>query len=88
MSDICDKIKNFIESDLEFWSKFKNEEEEENFKTSRKIPNLSIGVILFRRNLQNKNIECLLVKKRYTYAYAEFVNGNFSMDKKTIAKPT
>jgi 8-oxo-dGTP pyrophosphatase MutT (NUDIX family) len=37
----------------------------------------SIGIILIKQGLLNSPPEVLLVHKRYTYAYNEFVNGNY-----------
>ena len=38
----------------------------------------SIGVILCRKNVLTQRPEVLLVHKRYTYAFAEFVHGRYS----------
>ena len=38
----------------------------------------SIGVILCRKNVITQRPEVLLVHKRYTYAFAEFVHGRYS----------
>ena len=37
----------------------------------------SIGVLLCRRNAATGRLEVLLVRKRYTYAFAEFVHGRY-----------
>src|SRR3989344_1275994 len=39
---------------------------------------VSIGVILCRNNAITKKPEVLLVHKRYTYAYAEFIHGRYA----------
>src|SRR5689334_7953221 len=39
----------------------------------------SVGVILCRRATPPGGIEILMIRKRYTYAFAEFVNGKYSI---------
>lgn len=38
----------------------------------------SYGMMLFRRNPSNSQIELLLIQKRCTYAYADFINGKYN----------
>ena len=37
----------------------------------------SVGIILCRKNENTRRPEVLLVHKRYTYAFAEFVHGRY-----------
>ena len=46
---------------------------------ARRLPSkTSVGVILCRKNAETRRPEALLVHKRYTYAFAEFVHGRYS----------
>jgi len=38
---------------------------------------MSVGIILCRKNQKTGRLEVLLVKKRFTYAYAEFIHGRY-----------
>jgi len=47
---------------------------------------ISIGIVLLRpRNFFGfSSFDCLLIQRRYTYAFSDFVNGNFSTDQKKL----
>lgn len=47
---------------------------------------ISVGVILCRQNADTNRIEALLVHKRYTYAFAEFVLGKYAIGVGSIHK--
>jgi 8-oxo-dGTP pyrophosphatase MutT (NUDIX family) len=43
----------------------------------RRPTKMSVGIILCRKNQKTGRLEVLLVKKRFTYAYAEFIHGRY-----------
>lgn len=52
----------------------------------RKFPTkISIGIILCRINPISKNPEVLLVHKRYTYAYSDFIQGHYPSNPQSLS---
>jgi len=43
----------------------------------------SFGIILCRQNLRTRRVEVLLIQKRYTYEFAEFVHGRYARSQPT-----
>ncbi len=43
----------------------------------RRPTKMSVGVILCRKNQKTGRLEALLVRKRFTYSYAEFIHGRY-----------
>jgi 8-oxo-dGTP pyrophosphatase MutT (NUDIX family) len=46
-------------------------------QTKKKPVKHSAGIACMRKNPYNNQLEVLLIKRRYTYAYAEFMNGSY-----------
>ena len=46
----------------------------------------SVGIILCRKNPYNNKTEALIVQRRYTYAYSEFIHGHYGRSKNEIAR--
>jgi 8-oxo-dGTP pyrophosphatase MutT (NUDIX family) len=51
---------------------------------SNKIVKRSYGMLLFRKNPSTAQVELLLIQKRCTYAYSDFVNGRYSKNDNSI----
>lgn len=47
------------------------------FTNEKKPVKHSAGIACMRKNPYNNQLEVLLIKRRYTYAYAEFMNGSY-----------
>jgi len=61
------------------WKKCSNCGHKGHFHKNCTEPKISIGIICFRYNLMQKTLEFLLVQRRFTFAYTDFIRGNYEL---------